>query len=414
MARSLSRPPLQSAKAEQLRVVFVGITWPPETFIERLIRGLLDAGVGITVACESKPSASWLSHPQLRWLYAPTWHGSTTSRLVRTARMRIRSFAGESSHVRLFGSHARQAVSWRKRIQSWHRLLPFVGLRADVIYFPWNSAAISYLPLFGLGMPVILSCRGSQVNVTPLNPERSQLRDGLTRTFQKAKAVHCVSQAIRDEATHYGLDPNKAAVIPPAVDLMFFRPAAQVAPGNTFRITTTGGLHWRKGYEYALLAISNLANRGVKVQFDIVGDGPERERLLYCISDLNLEKIVRLHGPKTPEGVRELLHSSDVFLLSSLSEGISNAVLEAMACAVPVVTTDCGGMGEVVTDGVEGFVTPVRDVDAITEALTRLFEDPALRRRMGNAGRERVQEAFSLSGQVDQFLSLCERTARVG
>ncbi len=415
MDRSLSRTPLRSgAKVERLKIVFVGISWPPETFIERLIKGLIQAGAEVTVACERRPVASWLPHRQFRWLYAPAWRGSMASRLVRTARMRIRYLNRKSSHVRLFESHVRQAVSWRERIQSWHKLLPFVGLRSDVIYFPWNSAAISYLPLFELGMPVILSCRGTQVNIAPLNPERSQLKEELATTFRKAAAVHCVSQAILNEATKYGLESKKADVIRPAVDPTFFFPATQVHPSNIFRISTTGGLSWRKGHEYALQSIRALKDRGINLHFNIIGEGPERERLLYSVRDLKLEAVVRLHGRKTPEGVRELLQSSDVFLLSSLSEGISNALLEAMACGVPVVTTDCGGMGEVVTDGVEGFVIPVRNVDAITEALKRLFEDPALRKRMGNAGRQRVENSFSLSQQIDQFLSLCERTAQVG
>jgi len=95
-----------------------------------------------------------------------------------------------------------------------------------------------------------------------------------------------------------------------------------------------------------------------------------------------------------------------VFLLSSLSEGISNAALEAMACGLPVVTTDCGGMREAVTDGIEGFVVPVRDPEAMAEALLRLWKDPELRRRMGEAARERVLREFRLDQQISAFLAL--------
>ena len=405
---------MSNKEGGHLRITFVGISWPPETFIERLIKGLIQAGAEVTVACEKKPVANWLPHRQLRWIYAPSWQGSLPARLIRTGRMRIGSLTKGSNDIRLFKIYVGQEQSWRKRVQSWHKLLPFAGHRPDIIYFPWNSAAISYLPLFDLGCPVVLSCRGSQVNVAPLGPQRIQLKEEMAQTFQKATAVHCVSEAILNEATKYGLDPQKANVIRPAVDPEFFSPRPEAAnDSDTFRITTTGALIWRKGYEYALQSIRSLKDRGISLHFNIVGAGPERDRLLFTIRDLDLVDVVSLHGHKSPQRVREFLQSSDVFLLASLSEGISNALLEAMACGVPVVTTDCGGMREAVTDGVEGFVVPVRDVDAISAALQTLCEDQQLRMRMGKAGRQRVEKSFSLSRQVDQFLLLCEQTAQL-
>ncbi len=397
---------------KSLRIVLVGISWPPETFIEGLIKGLIEAGSEVTVACDEKPAASWLPHPQFHWLHAPVWRGSMAARLVRTARMRTSVPSKGSNDIRRFKSHVRRTDGWRERVQAWHLLLPFAGLRWDIIYFPWNSAAISYLPLFELGSPVILSCRGSQLNIAPLDPMRSGLKEALQETFQKAAAVHCVSEAIMHQAAKYGLEPEKARVIRPAVDPQFFYPPADKLQTDQFWVTTTGTLTWPKGHEYALQSISNLRDRGINVRFNILGDGPDRQRMLYTIRDLNLEKVVRLHGLKSQEGVRELLQKSDVFLLSSLSEGISNAVLEAMACGIPIVTTDCGGMTEAVTDGVEGFVVPVRNADAITGALKMLWEDPQLRRRMGKAGRQRVEKSFSLVQQVDQFTSLYKQTAQ--
>lgn len=209
------------------------------------------------------------------------------------------------------------------------------------------------------------------------------------------------------EAMQFGLDPAKARVIRPAVDPEFFRPAAPARKADgRFRVVTTGSLIWRKGYEYALQAIRRLVDREVDVQFDIIGDGPERQRVLYTIIDLGLEVHVSLCGRLTPAEVRSRLQQADAFLLSSLSEGISNAVLEAMACGLPVVTTNCGGMREAVSDGVEGFVVPTRDPEAMAEALHRLATDRALARAMGRAGRERVCREFQIEDQVKQFAEL--------
>src|SRR5207253_2830006 len=104
--------------------------------------------------------------------------------------------------------------------------------------------------------------------------------------------------------------------------------------------------------------------------------------------------------------VSRRLQASDVFLHPAVTEGIPNAVVEAMACAVPVVATRCGGVPEAVTDGVEGFVVPPRDPEALTQALVRLAQDPALRRRMGDAGRARVLPELTVQHEHDAFAAL--------
>jgi glycosyltransferase involved in cell wall biosynthesis len=115
---------------------------------------------------------------------------------------------------------------------------------------------------------------------------------------------------------------------------------------------------------------------------------------------------VTFAGALGPDAVLGRLQGADVFLHSSSSEGISNAVLEAMACGLPVVTTDVGGMAEAVRDGVDGHVVAPRDVAAAAEALTRLAGDPEGRKRMGDSARERVRDRFDLAHQLDAFCEL--------
>jgi colanic acid/amylovoran biosynthesis glycosyltransferase len=134
--------------------------------------------------------------------------------------------------------------------------------------------------------------------------------------------------------------------------------------------------------------------------------------VLYTIHDLDLQDHARLLGRLPAVEVRARLQRADAFVLSSLSEGISNAVLEAMSCAVPVVTTDCGGMREAVDDGVEGFVVPVRDAATMADALQKLAASPGLRERMGRAGRARIEREFTLDRQAAAFVRLLHDTAR--
>ena len=390
-----------------LRVLVAGIKWPPETFLYRLVRGLAEAGVEVTVGCAAKPDCRGV-----KWLRMPSWNVPIPLRLAKLVAAASRAFLVSRRDIGLLGSLMNQEGSFSDRLRRWYALLPFTGRRWDVIYFPWIATAAYLLPVTRLGMPVVVSCRGRQINIAPHNPQRLELRNSLPEVFNRASAVHCVSEAIKQEAEKYGLDPKKAWVIRPAVDPEVFRPAESLGDRDGLvNIATTGSLIWRKGHEYALQAVRRVLDYGYQVRFHVVGDGPEKQRVVYTIQDLGLEGVVVLHGRCGEEQVVRLLQQSDVFLLPSLSEGISNAVLEAMACGLPVVTTECGGMREVVTDGVEGFVVPVRDPEAMAGALIRLIESPDLRCKMGRAGRERVIREFTLSQQVQKWLELLEAVA---
>jgi glycosyltransferase involved in cell wall biosynthesis len=132
------------------------------------------------------------------------------------------------------------------------------------------------------------------------------------------------------------------------------------------------------------------------------------QRIHFTIEDLGLTKRVHLMGRVSPPEVLAHVQGADAFVLASLSEGISNAALEAMSCGLPVVSTNCGGMNEAISDGVEGFLVPPREPSAMVEALLKLARDPALRQRMGQAGRTRVLKDFTLQDQIASFSNLFE------
>jgi glycosyltransferase involved in cell wall biosynthesis len=123
------------------------------------------------------------------------------------------------------------------------------------------------------------------------------------------------------------------------------------------------------------------------------------------ISKLGLEQNVRLLG-YVPTG--QLLGISDIFCLLSNSEGFSNAILEAMACELPVVATEVGGNAEAVLDGRTGFIVQKRDVASAANAILRLISDPACRRKMGAAGRRRFEESFTREAMARAFAGAYE------
>ncbi|HYF46322.1 MAG TPA: glycosyltransferase family 4 protein [Acidimicrobiales bacterium] len=281
--------------------------------------------------------------------------------------------------------------------------------KADVLYLPWTATGVDRPELLEQGVPVVVSCRGAQVNVAPWNPERATLRAGLPKLFERAAAVHCVSDAIRQEATLFGLDPAKATVIRPAVDLQRFTPHPLPGRGH---LVSVGRLQWRKGYEYALLAVRRLLDRGVAVTYEIVGEEADGRATRHAVHDLGLADAVTLTPPQGRDEVAGRLAAADVLLLPSLSEGIANAALEAMATARPVVVTDCGGMVEAVTDGVEGRVVPVRDPEATADATADVLAHPGAAAAMGRAGRARVEADHDLDDHVRAFAELFTAVAR--
>ncbi len=384
-------PALHSPRSSR-RLLVIGAQWPLETFLENLLRGLAAAGWSVSLA--SRRPLGRAARPLRRLPIAPEGtFGSLThlprmaAGLLRQPRQALRLVRGRQHKARLL-----------------HLLLPLLSRRFDLFYFPWNGAALDYLPLFDLGVPTLVSCRGSHVQVSPHNPARPELRRELPRLFAAATGVHGVSRQILQEAADFGLDLGKAVVIPPAIDLGFFSPAAAAPrPAGPWRLIGNGSLIWRKGFEYALRALAELRRRNIDARFTLIGEGQDRQRLLFAIDDLGLGGRVELVGRRTPSQVRDLLRASDVFLLPSVSEGISNAALEAMGCGLPVVASDCGGMSEAIEDGRSGILVPPRDPAAIADAVEGLAGDPEKAAALGRAARRRVERAFGLDAQIASF-----------
>jgi glycosyltransferase involved in cell wall biosynthesis len=149
---------------------------------------------------------------------------------------------------------------------------------------------------------------------------------------------------------------------------------------------------------------------GLEAQLRIAGDGPDRAALEAEIERLGLQDRVELLGTRTD--IPELLANADVFVLATESEGLPMSVLEAMAAGLPVVASAVGGVPEVVRDGETGALVPPRDSAALAEALGRIVADPALRDRLGEAGRQRVQSEFSLERFEREHLELYRNRTR--
>ncbi|KFI05142.1 TIGR03088 family PEP-CTERM/XrtA system glycosyltransferase [Massilia sp. BSC265] len=144
-----------------------------------------------------------------------------------------------------------------------------------------------------------------------------------------------------------------------------------------------------------------------RLRLSIVGDGPLMGAVREQVASLGLQDAVWLPGARAD--VAALLHGFSLFALPSLAEGTPVSMLEAMACGLPVVASNVGGIPEVVTDGLEGSLVPPQDTEALAQALASYVRDPALRRQRGEAARARVEAAFSMRAMLAEYGKLYDR-----
>lgn len=172
-----------------------------------------------------------------------------------------------------------------------------------------------------------------------------------------------------------------------------------------FLLITVGRLHESKGYPFLIQSASILKEKGYKFKWLIAGDGELKPTLEQLVTDYNIEDSITLLGLR--DDVPQLLCSSDIFVLSSLWEGLPGVIIEAMAAGLPVVATNVGGTPELVEDGINGFLVPPANPTMMADAIEKLFKmSEEGRRKMGEMGREIVKEKFTVDKMVSNHEQL--------
>lgn len=196
---------------------------------------------------------------------------------------------------------------------------------------------------------------------------------------------------------HNGIDLDRLKKIQPRDAVR----AGLGLPNDALVIGSVGRMMPVKGYEYLLEAVKKMLENEPKVRLVMVGDGPLKAELEDKAKALGIADQVIFTG-FVPETI-EIINALDIFVLSSLHEGISISLLESLALGIPAVVTNVGGNPEVVEDGVQGkFVSP-RNPGALAEACLSLLNDPQKRKDMGDKGRERIRKEFSKEAMAEKI-----------
>ena len=247
----------------------------------------------------------------------------------------------------------------------------------------------------------------------------SRIGSPARRLWRGVDAWVSISALIREDLVKMGVEPRRIADIPNGVDTEEFRPldaegrrsvrARQRLDADDLVISTVARLSPHKRVDAVIRAFGELQPECPQLRLQIIGTGQMRHELESLAAQVPGRERIKFCDKARPDQIARKMQASDAFALVSRWEGLSNALLEAMACGVPPVVTDVSGMTDVVRDGESGFVVPVDDEPAITEALGRLLGDAGLRDQMGKTAAGVVRERFSLDTTVDGLLELYGR-----
>jgi glycosyltransferase involved in cell wall biosynthesis len=226
------------------------------------------------------------------------------------------------------------------------------------------------------------------------------------------EAVIAVSPDLYERSVACGVPAERCVLIENGIDTTQYIRRQSLAeakrrlgvPAERMVLGAVGRLSPEKGFDRLIHAVHRLTQAGQDVSLVIAGDGDDEPRLRRLIADLGLAERVRLIGfCADPRTVYEAL---DAFVLSSLREGLPNVLLEAMAMQVPIVATRIAGIPRLIDDGKNGLLIPADDVDALTQALTLLLGDPALRTRLAEAGHRTIEERYSFAQRMRKIADL--------
>jgi glycosyltransferase involved in cell wall biosynthesis len=220
--------------------------------------------------------------------------------------------------------------------------------------------------------------------------------------------------AIRDRLGRDGIDLDRIVVIHDGVDVEAVARAARTnvhaefyLPMHAPVIGNVAALVPQKGHQYLIEAAALVVREVPDARFVIVGDGELREALERQITEKHLERHIFLAGFRAD--VLELTKGFDIFVVSSIQEGMCVALVDAMAAGRPAVATRAGGIPEVLVEGEAGLLVEPRDREGMANALVRLLKDPALRNRLGTAALARARECFTVERLVRETADLYER-----
>jgi len=281
--------------------------------------------------------------------------------------------------------------------------------RFDVVETFTHDSNLIALPLAWLArVPVRIATHRGKIEAFP---RWRQSLHSLLINIGIARTLVAVSEQTRAQAVEEGVRADRVTVIPngvtPLDTVLVNRPEARknlgLAEADIF-LLSIGRLTYQKGQEYFVQAMSKVVNIFPNAKAGICGDGPLRPQLEAQILRLGLSDSVKLLG--SWDDISPILASADIFVLPSRWEGLSRALMEAMAAGIPVIATQVDGIKNLVTDGVNGLLIPAEDSEKLENSILQLIENPEMMKRLAAAAQTHVLHVHSTDAMCKKHYDL--------
>ncbi|MBN2590587.1 MAG: glycosyltransferase family 4 protein [Sedimentisphaerales bacterium] len=253
-------------------------------------------------------------------------------------------------------------------------------------------------------LPYIISLRGSDV---PGDNARLQLDYKILgpifkAIWNKASGLVACSEGLKKRAMKF-MPYMNIDVIPNGVELENYYPSNEIRETkDELRLITSGRLSATKRVDMLIEAVEILRKSGYKIHFTIAGDGSLGDSLKQLISQKKLDSCIEMSGRVEPANMPDLYRASDIYISATMQEGMSNSMLEALACGLPVVTTYCEGVEELITD--TGIVTKHAHADLLADAIGTLADNRDMLQQMSIAARQRA-EMFNWQSAAEKYIN---------
>ncbi|MBB05354.1 MAG: colanic acid biosynthesis protein [Pseudooceanicola sp.] len=256
----------------------------------------------------------------------------------------------------------------RQALQQQNLNLVLKNIAPVLIHLQWPSVIPWFEEvLMEQKIQVVLSQRGFHSNVRPFVDEANF--EYLNKWYPKIAGFQSVSKAIAANGDKIWASSIKTdKVIYTGLPLQEIPFSENYMRSTPLRLLSIGRAHWIKGYDYALHACKQLKEKDIPFHYTIIG-GAGDEELQFLVDNLGLKNYVVLERRKPQSEVFNLMQEASLLLMPSLEEGIPNVVVEAMAIGLPVISTDCGGVPELITKDKEGWLVPTRNPQALAGAI---------------------------------------------
>lgn len=343
-----------------MKIIIFDGSFQTTTFINRLIKGLVQANHEIYVIGFNEK----LSQKIERVHYISLGSNQSYFRLIKTSlRLGFESslFSGFKSLSYIFNKN-------RGLLQKQNLDIVLKKLQPDIIHVQWLSLLDWLAPYYRKeNIRIILSQRGSQVNIRPFIDQR--FKEKINKYYQDLDGIHSVSNYVDRKSQIFSCSSrtlNKVIYSGLDLDHLVFNKCFRI--NKKLKILSIGRSHWVKGFDTSIKAMYFLKGKEISFGYEIVGTQGQEE-LLFLVKKLDLDHQVNLLPKMDQDEVFNRIKNADIILISSVEEGLPNVAVEAMALGIPVISTDCGGMQELINHNKEGWIVSKRNPKAMADAI---------------------------------------------